>query len=271
MARRIFDVTKIDVDKFFRAISLMTDISKIRLFDEGTPQKEISVYLKINNYDLALIQKKDNAIGYLLSADITKEDGPIIDANIRSISPDEKIDYNVKIDDVINKFNDYRYLFVYDKNNFAGIITYADLNRRPIHVFCYIAISEFEKLLRKFVLKKFNDDSWLNKLSDTNQREIGGIYISEKAKGVERSLLECTTLTQLKEIIASKGEWFQSLGYSSKDEFNSKIKKINDRRNSIMHGRNLILNVDGGKELFDFIYELGEQMGNINAWLNKNV
>ena len=270
MARRIFDVTKIDVDKFFKAKSLMTDISKINFFKENVSLNEVFMYLKSNNYDLGLCRKKDGSIGYLLVPDVIENSKGSIKSRIRSISPNEKINCDTGIDDVINKFNEYRYLFAFDNNDFTGIITYADLNRRPIHVFCYIAISEFEKMLRNVVLKKYNDNSWLKKLSDKSQRDIGSIYISEKAKGVERSLLECSTITQLAEIIRSEGECFQSLGYSSRNEVNIKMKKIIDWRNSIMHGRNLISNMDGGKELFNFIYELGEQMGNVNAWLAKH-
>lgn len=270
MARRIFDVTKIDIDRFFKVKSLMTDISNIYFFKETVSHNEVFEYLKSNNYDMGLCRKKDGSIGYLLVPDVIENSKSNIKSRIRSISPDEKINCDAGIDDAINKFNEYRYLFVFDNNDFAGIITYADLNRRPIHVFCYIAISEFEKMLRNVVLKKYNDDSWLIKLSDKSQRDIGGIYILEKAKGVERSLLECITITQLAEIISSEGECFQSLGYSSRNEVNLKMKKIIDWRNSIMHGRNLIYSIEGGKELFDFIYELGEQMGKVDVWLAKN-
>ncbi len=270
MARRIFDITKINLNDFLKAKTLMTKMSEIKIFDENTSLREVFNYLKFNNFDIGICKEKDESFGYLLFTDIFEESNNSIKHQIKPIDKNEKIGFNEGIDIVINRFNESRYLFVFDNDDFIGIITYADLNRRPIHVFCYIAISEFENMLREVTSKKYDNDLWLSKLSEKNQRDIGAVYISEKAKRVERSLLECSTITHLSEIVKKKGDFYQSLGYTCEKDVKKKMKKLIDWRNSIMHGRNLITGKDGGRELFEFIYELGEQMENVSDWLTKN-
>jgi hypothetical protein len=109
----------------------------------------------------------------------------------------------------------------------------------------------------------------VEKARSKNQRELGGIYIFEKAKGVEISLLECTTVAQLENILERNGDWCRSAGYAGKADFSSKMGRIMNWRNSVMHNRTLILGPDGGKELYAFLDDLGEQMENLQGLISR--
>ena len=136
-----------------------------------------------------------------------------------------------------------------------------------MYSYLYIFISDFEKLLRKIIKLKYEENEWIKDLSENSQREIGGIFISNKAKGIELSLLECTTITHLKEIL-SKEKFYNEIKYykSNKKIYCSKLKEIIDYRNAIMHNRNLIKGKEKYDDFYEFLYGFCNQRKEINDY-----
>ena len=270
MAHRVLKTVSVNIRKFLTAEGLMTDLAKIHLFGENYDRQQLIQYLEANSFDVGIVKRTNGEYGYVLLDEIkSQREGEEIE-NIRTIKPLERIEADSSVESVINKFNEGYYLFVFHgQKELRGIITYADLNKAPISTFCYVAISVFERLLRKVVERLYGNEKWLRKLSDKNQHDIGGTYVSGKAKEIELSLLECTTLTHLKEILQGDGLCVQSLGYGSKRDFKETMGKLISWRNMIMHSRTIIRGKDGGKDLFRFIDDLGKQMQAIRDWLDQ--
>ena len=259
-----------DTSEYFTAKCFMTDKTEIEIFDEKKDIDNLRNYCKQNNYDIGFVKRKSNEISYVKSKDL--ENCKNINKIINTISREERIDINAQISEVIDKFKDLQYLFVYDDDIFKGIITYADLNKPSLYSYLYILVSNFEKLLRNIVklLCEREEDRWLRKLSVENQKEIGGIFISNKAKGIEISLLECATITQLKEILY-KEKLYNEIKYykSNKKIYCSKLKEIIDYRNSIMHNRNLIKDKEKYDDFYDFLYDFCIQRKEINDYYTR--
>jgi hypothetical protein len=259
-----------DTSEYFTAKCFMTDKTEIEIFDEKKDIDNLRNYCKQNNYDIGFVKRKSNEISYVKSKDL--ENCKNINKIINTISREERIDINAQIPEVIDKFKDLQYLFVYDDDIFKGIITYADLNKPSLYSYLYILVSNFEKLLRNIIklLCEREEDRWLRKLSVENQKEIGGIFISNKAKGIEISLLECATITQLKEILY-KEKLYNEIKYykSNKKIYCSKLKEIIDYRNSIMHNRNLIKDKEKYDDFYDFLYDFCIQIKEINDYYTR--
>lgn len=215
-----------------------------------------------------MLKKKDNSIAYIKSENINNCKN--IKEILNNISEEEKIKVDTKILEIIEKFKEFYYVFVYDdKNIFQGLITYADLNRPPLYSFLYIVISHFEKLLKNVIKIKYEKDDWLKKLPDESKREIGGIFIESKVKGIEISMLECTTITQLKEILSKEKEITSLDCYNGRKSYNSKLKKIIDCRNAVMHNRNIIQSKESCKDFYNFFYDLGIQIREIKNLIKR--
>lgn len=270
MARRAAEQANFKIESFFKAKNLMSEV-KIFKVNEFSKIKD---YLKNNNYDLAVLESANN-YSYVFLDDIGKNESlsEITAQMKKSIGANQRVDLDSSIETIINKFKTYKYLFVFNKASvIKGLITYADLNKAPVYAFCYIIISKFEKTLRIVVKKRFKNDGWLIRLSDEQQKQVGGIYISEKARGVELSLLSCTTICHLQKVLQKQNSWINSLSsiYESKRDFKLKMDEVIEWRNKIMHNRDLISDINGGKKLFNFINNLGQQMKVIQRWIREN-
>ena len=87
------------------------------------------------------------------------------------------------------------------------------------------------------------------------------------AKSLETSLLECTTVTNLKEILQGEGTLLRELGYGSREEFRRSMSVVIRFRNAVMHARKLVTSRQGGEELFHFIADLSRKIQLARTWL----
>ena len=246
-----------------------------RIFDENSKLKDVLEHLKSKNFDIGIVRKNDGSYGYVMREDIELDGKKYSDADIhkyvKNVNLEEKISPDLPLEEVIKKLGERDYLFVFNED-LIGIITYADLNKTPVYTLFYSFISFFEVTLRKIVEKRYeNEMNWLKKLSDKNQREIGGIFISQKANGVEISLLECTTLTHLIEILKKDNEWINTYidnkSEKKKKVFDSKMSNVIDLRNTIMHSRKIINKKDDVEKLSTMITELKENIEKLKKQL----
>jgi len=289
------------VRDFFLARSLVTGLERIRIFSARTPAEEVAAYLAAQGYDLAIVEAADGGKargagpasdagpaatgrpepGYALLEDLqaaasaparsVRAGATPAGACRRPIAPEERVPLEASTVEVLQRFGERRYLFAFTREDrFAGLITYADLNRAPVYALCYVAISELERLLRRAAELRFQGEEWLGRLSDASQREIGAVYVAAKAKGVETSLLECTTITHLKEILQAEGPLMRELGYASKEEFKRSMTTVIRFRNMVMHARTLVTSRQGGEELFHFVDDLSRRIRAIGTWLGSD-
>jgi len=254
-----------DINKLVTAKCFMTEKTEIEVFDEKKDTDILRSSSKEKNYDIVLVKRENNELSYIKSKDM--ENCKNISEIRNTISKKEKINSDAQIPEIIDKFEKNHYVFVYDDmDSFKGLITYADLNNSSLYSYLYIFISDFEKLLRKIIKLKYGEDKWIKYLSDDNQQKIGVIFISNKAKGIELSLLECATITQLKEVLYKTKLYNEINCYDTKNRYKSKLKKIIDCRNAIMHNRNLIKNKEGHVDFYKFLYNFCIQRKEINNY-----
>lgn len=257
-----------DISKFFTAKCFMTDKTEIKIFEEKEHVKNLRSHSKEKNYDIVLVKRKSNELSYIKSKDM--ENCENISEIINTISKKEKININAQIPEIIDKFKELPYVFVYDKGSFKGLITYADLNNSSLYSYLYIFISDLEKLLRNIIELRYKEDEWIKYLSDESLQKIGGIFVANKAKGIELSLLECTTITQLKEVLYKARLYNEIKFYNNKkDRYNSKLKEIIDCRNAIMHNRNLIKDKEKYDDFYEFLYDFCTQRKEIDNYYTE--
>jgi len=258
-----------DINKLFTAKNFMTEKTEIRIFDEKEHIDNLKNYSKQKNYDILLVKRKNNELSYIESKDM--ENCKNISEIINIISKEEKISIDAQVPEIIDKFKEIRYVFVYDnKDSFEGLITYADLNNSSLYSYLFIFLSDFERLLRKLIKLRFKEDEWLKKLSDDVMEEIGGIFIRCKFRGIETSLLGCATLPQLKEVLFKVKLYNKIKCYNNKkDTYNSMLMKIIECRNAIMHNRNLIKSKEDYDNFYKFIYDFCIQRKEIYNYYTK--
>ena len=255
------------IERFFTVVNLMTEASGIRVISPEADCGEVIAYLKDNGYDIAVSSTGAAAPGCVALESIEGKEGPV-SPYITTIRPEEKITPDATVMDVIDGLRRSDYLFVFEKQgDFRGLVTYADLGKPPVRAVCFIAISEFEHELRQAAKIRFPSNVWLQRLSDGSQKEIGAVYVAEKTKGIETSLLDCSSTHHLKEIFQKDGGWLEAVGYRSKDDFKRSMNAFIGWRNRVMHGRSIVADREAGRSLYAFISGLAQRATDVKQWL----
>lgn len=263
--KKMLDAIFGDLNNFFTANCFITEEAKITELQEDCHIDIIKNYFRENNYDILLIKNENNKLSYIKREDI--ENHKNIKNNFINISEEEKVKTYTQIPEIIEKFETFYYLFVYDeKNMFTGLITYADLNKPPLYSYLYIIISYFETLLRDVIEINYRKDEWLKLLSEDNQKIIKDRFDDDKNKGIEISYLECTTLCHITQILGKEKKITNLSCYSGKQKYKSKIKKILNYRNSIMHSKTLITSKKECKEFYYFLCDFCTQIREIKNY-----
>lgn len=264
--KKILDAIFGDLNNFFTAKCFITEEVKIKELHEDYHIDNLKNYIRKNNYDIFLVKNENNKLSYIKKEDIENCKN-IKDIFINNISEEKKIKMCTKIPEIIEKIKDFYYVFVYDeKNMFAGLITYADLNKPPLYSYLYIVISHFEALLRDVIEINYKEDEWLKSLSKVNQKIIRDRFNDDKSKGIEISLLECTTLCHITQILGKEKKITNLSCYLGKQNYKSKIKKILNRRNAIMHSKPLINSKEDCKDFYDFLCDFCNQIREIKNY-----
>ncbi len=135
-----FSLARTYIERFFTAADLMTDASAVRVISPESDCGEVSAYLTENGYDIAVSSVGGAALGYVTLESIEGKDCPV-SPYITTIRPEETITPAATVMDVIDGLCRSDYLFVIEKrDDFRGLVTYADLGKPPVRAVCFIAI-----------------------------------------------------------------------------------------------------------------------------------
>jgi len=84
------------------------------------------------------------------------------------------------LDDVLQRLTAGSFLFVVKNARLEGIITRADVNRRPFRTLFYVILSELESLLVKLIQSRLPCEKHLHLLSKERAKNV--LYCCWKAK-----------------------------------------------------------------------------------------
>ena len=139
----------------------------------------------------------------------------------------------------------------------TGIVTVADLNKRPLRILFYVLISELESLLLEKIRKEFEDYKFLNCLSEERQKKVKCLYEESRKEKIDISLEQYLLTSDILTIICKTKNHRNQLGCSSKKQAEKQLGSLVDLRNDVMHPCRPLINdkseVEKLKEKYDTI------------------
>lgn len=148
------------------------------------------------------------------------------------------VDEDVFDKSVFEKFEAHHVLFVFNKNQLAGVVHFSDYNRRPIFIYIYSLLLEFEKGLRELltysgVSNKDMIEFFKKHSKDSYFMEQFKHYSNPEIKN-EMKELEPFQMFFLKDLI----------GLANSKKILKISESVNDIRNIVMHAKNPVKHKD---------------------------
>lgn len=244
------------------AASIGTSIKRLDSInaDEAKNDEKALELMKKKHYDVLPIKSPISLISKYFQTDRWNDYSSI---SRKTITHKDFIPLQTHLHDVIKGFasEQRNFYFLSNENRIAGIVTIADLNRRPVRIYLFSLVSELEMLLSYLISReKINEKELFDIKYGENDKTIRRDYENDKANGVEVSFVEHLYLSNLLQIIKEKGLYVR-LDYNNKEDFDGDFKKLCKFRNIVMHSnRSIVIDEDSVKSLWERIEQIEEAL-----------
>jgi cell fate (sporulation/competence/biofilm development) regulator YlbF (YheA/YmcA/DUF963 family) len=134
---------------------------------------------------------------------------------------------------LLNKLKNFEYKKRY------GIITLADVNRRPVKERLYPIFAELANQISKKIEKEFADP---DELLDSLSADTIGYWYQDKQKELGLHIAEYMSLIEMKQIFKQSSEEFRDkCGFKSNNQVERQLGGIEKSRNKVMHANRTLV------------------------------
>ncbi len=201
--------------------------------------EEAKQALNIRDFDVAGVKatQEGNVIGYVVANELANGN---LREYTKDITSDLLISDSTPLAELISVLSNKNFAFVIYGNSITGIITKADINKPPVRVYIFGMISLLEMHLNSWITHFYPDDIWVRKVPEPRIIEARETHEQRKGNNQELSLLECLQFCDKRDLLTKSREFIQELG-TSKNKFESLVKKVEKIRNELAHSQNSII------------------------------
>lgn len=122
-----------------------------------------------------------------------------------------------------------------ERGAFAGMIHFADLNRHVLRVYLYLWLSALEMALARLVARLASGDAWIDLLDHQARVMVLGRHQVNLRDRVELDPIEGVELADLVKVLRRLPRGVESLGLSSKTQFDQRVGHVVELRHAAMH------------------------------------
>jgi hypothetical protein len=176
-----------------------------------------------------------------------------LESYLKQLKTEHIISAETPVVDTFREISVHRFLYVLEGNRIVGLVTYSDLDRRPVRTLLFTLLNELEgKLIELMNRENSSSEYWMGKLEKGQQDKVEYWYNKRKEQDRTLNKLECFTLAYLFKAATEDGVLVRHGIVLGQDE----VERMVDMRDKVAHpGLDLIANFDdldiliGNKEL----------------------
>ena len=229
-------------EKFLRSV-----VNSITVKHLMTPRSRFSYCKSEERISVALSRMEERSIdvepllqdgridSFILKSKLWGVEGSLTCQEVADkISVEHVISEETTIEKLLSLFMKQDFFFVIGQADITGIVTYSDMNSRPVRVVLYVLVSELESLLLNKIREEFEDKEYLDLLSEDQKKKVRDGYNRSKKGNAEISMEQYLTTSGIV-TITSRSKLRDELGFSSRSEAEKLFGPLVKLRNEIMH------------------------------------
>ncbi len=124
-------------------------------------------------------------------------------------------------------------LFVMGSKGVDRIVTTADLQKQPVRMMLFSAISSLEMVMLSVIRSRFRDDGWKTHLSEKRLKKAESLHESLRKQNQEKDLVECLEFCDKRDVFLREG-LSKSYGFSQ-GRFRELLENLEKIRNNLAH------------------------------------
>ena len=224
-----------------------------------------------HDFDMLPVLRNGEVVGTFWPEDVTEAEGKTVGQAMRP-PRDHAVARSTQISDLFPLLAQKKVLVVTGDGGMVldGVVSYADLNRRPVRVLVYAFLSELEGKLGESLRSAEGDpDRFLKQYGKFLNESTLGRWMKARLSGVGIHPIENSSLSDLARILSEVEGHRSKLGFQTKGEATRAFSPLAEMRNKVMHPvRLLVRSLDDAKKLDECFNKLTHLLERIDQRTN---
>lgn len=237
---------------FIHGINVKSIYEPLRSCPIQADALEMKSELIHRDFDVAGVVNEDTGdiVGYVITENL--QGGEIRDF-VKEFHSSHLISDSTPLAHIYRALGENNYLFVLTGTNIEGIVTLADLNKPPVRIYLFGIISLLEMHMTFWINKFYDDQSWVELISDDRVAAAEILFQRKKQKNQEISMLDCIQFGDKKVLISKNEDIRKHLGLPGRNHVEDKLRYAEELRNNLAHSQFDLAAERNWSELFQII------------------
>jgi predicted transcriptional regulator len=159
--------------------------------------------------------------------------------HMREFSPESVLDEDVGLDVVLVAFGKGERVFIRWLGEVAGVITREDLQKAPLRMWLFGAITLFDLNMTWAIEELYPGDTWTDRISPGRLEKAQALCAERVRCGNPCRLVDCLQIKDKADILSRDAQNLAVLGFASRREADRYTQRIESLRNHLAHAQEL--------------------------------
>jgi hypothetical protein len=221
---------------FSRSLSAVDLAEPLASLDENQSGALGAELMRTRNVSVLGVRRAGLVAGWVGANDLT---GSTLGESARDFRREEVLDESASLDVVLGALGAAEQVFIEWRGEVAAVITRRDLQKPPLRMWLFGAITVLDANLTWAVGELFPGDSWQNQITPGRFEKAVALRAERQRRGSECALLDCLQVKDKADILVSDAASLAALGVHSRREADRLTRDIEKLRNHLAHAQEL--------------------------------
>ena len=221
---------------FSRSLSAVDLAEPLASLDENQSVALGAELMRTRNVSVLGVRRAGLVAGWVGANDLA---GGTLGESAHDFRRAEVLDESASLDVVLGALAAAEQVFIEWRGEVAAVITRRDLQKPPLRMWLFGAITVLDANLTWAVGELFPDDSWQNQITPGRFEKAVALRAERQRRGSECALLDCLQVKDKADILVSDAASLAALGLHSRREADRLTRDIEKLRNHLAHAQEL--------------------------------
>lgn len=221
---------------FSRSLSAVDLAESLASLDENQPVALGAELMRARNVSVLGVRRAGLVAGWVGAGDLA---GGLLGENAREFRPEEVLDESASLDVVLGALAAAEQVFIEWRGEVADVITRRDLQKPPLRMWLFGAITVLDANLTWAVEELYPGDSWQSQITPGRFEKAVALREERQRRGFDCTLLDCLQVKDKADILVSDAASLAALGLQSRREADRLTRDIEKLRNHLAHAQEL--------------------------------
>ena len=221
---------------FSRSLSAVDLAEPLASLDDNQPVALGAELMRTRNLSVLGVRRAGLVAGWIGPNDLG---GSTLGERVREFRHEEALDESASFDVVLGMLAAAEQVFIEWRGEVAAVITRRDLQKPPLRMWLFGAITLLDANLTWAVAELYPHDSWQSRITPGRVEKAVALRAERQRRGSDCALLDCLQIKDKADILVSDKASLALLGLSSRREADRLTRDIEKLRNHLAHAQEL--------------------------------